>query len=254
MVMLNNTDSTSRPRIHQTGVFEKYILCDKCEHERLGQLERYAAMILNGGTSKTAPVFENRISNDGIRSIYASNLDYTKFKLFVLSIVWRAHTSSQRFFNAVTLSKEDAECIKSLLLRRLPGKEDEYRVSIVGLKNVNGELVRFLTSPWVGVIEGRPMATFYIAGFCYFINLSSLPAMELLEKVYLKETGEIEIPILNGMQSFELLKAMRINEPLAKYMTLMTVGNVIATKKKAEAPTYTLTYRNPPLSSSKPFR
>src|SRR5688500_13111200 len=72
----------------QSRYFEKYILCSTCDNGLIGKLERYVALVLFGGRSVAPPSFERAVSRDGIKSLIVRNLDYTKVKLCVLSILW----------------------------------------------------------------------------------------------------------------------------------------------------------------------
>lgn len=56
VVPLDNPQA--KPQFIQTGYFEKYILCGKCDNELLGSLEKYAATLLYGGTIKIHRFFK----------------------------------------------------------------------------------------------------------------------------------------------------------------------------------------------------
>ena len=69
-----------------TGEYEGNLLCDKCDNEIIGNLENYGKGVLFGGLSKSEEVeiidFQN--PDDHSRFKIYRNVDYTRFKLFLL--------------------------------------------------------------------------------------------------------------------------------------------------------------------------
>ena len=82
--------------------FDKDILCHSCDNETLGKLERYASLILYDGYPK---IVEYRECPDGRKYTYCAGIDYTQFKLFLLSVLWRASISKRPLFGEVRVSK-----------------------------------------------------------------------------------------------------------------------------------------------------
>lgn len=89
----------------QKGLRER-LLCGKCE-QKLSVWERYASLVLKGGI----PLTHRREGS----IIHLSGVDYKQFKLFQLSILWRASVSTLQFFEKVQLG-EHAEIIRQHLL------------------------------------------------------------------------------------------------------------------------------------------
>ena len=104
-----------KPKYLQKGIWEK-LLCDDCE-QKLGQYEKYMK--------------ENFFDNPNIKAkqkgdhLIVSNLDYSKFKLFQLSILWRMSVAEKIGFEKFSLSK-DEEIIRNMLIHDKPGNIDEY--------------------------------------------------------------------------------------------------------------------------------
>jgi len=74
-------------------------------------------LALNGGITVTA-------RKNG-RLIHLEGIEYSSFKLFALSVLWRAGVSSVKVFEQVKLGHHE-EKIRIMLLNNNPGKEFEY--------------------------------------------------------------------------------------------------------------------------------
>jgi hypothetical protein len=105
--------ATGNQRFLQTGYWE-YMLCEACE-QRLNKLETYF--------SNAWPMLPTNVA--GLPLVFLQGLDYTRFKLFHLSILWRASVSTLRVFSHVALGPH-AERIRRMLLTDDPGPEGVY--------------------------------------------------------------------------------------------------------------------------------
>jgi len=110
-----HVDSDTKNKFSQKGVREP-LLYDSCE-QYFSKLERYASLVLNNGFELTV----QRI--DGI--LHFEGVAYNKFKLFALSIIWRASVSSLDFFDEVN-SDIHEEIIREMLINEEPVKENDY--------------------------------------------------------------------------------------------------------------------------------
>jgi hypothetical protein len=72
-----------------TGFYDSNILCEKCDNQIIGNLESYSSIVVGGGKGKAEmyPIFERRINQLNQKYLQLINIDYTKFKLFLLSIM-----------------------------------------------------------------------------------------------------------------------------------------------------------------------
>ena len=215
---LSLKNNIHKPQVFQTGVFDKYILCRTCENELLSKLEKYSSYVLYGGRSKEDILVTNKKSLDGIRTIHVQNIDYRKFKLFVLSVIWRAHISSHVFFKNVDIGSHD-KIIKGMLLSGNAGLESEYRISIFAFKDSSDNLMRFFLNPEVKKDDENHFITFFINGFLYFISLQTDSSFSFLTTLFLKESGEIEIPILSGELANNMLNALGLSKEFSSFFT-----------------------------------
>jgi len=215
MVLVELGNKDAQTKWAQSGIHEKYILCEKCE-SLFSKLERYASHVLYGVNLKKPVVHEWRVSIDGINSIFVKDIDFTKLKLCFLSILWRAHISKDKFFKKVDITNNESE-IRKMLLENNCKSEDDFRIGIVGIIKTNNIPLDIVLNPQVTTIGKGEIAIFFINGFFYFIDLKPHSDFNLFQKIVLKETGEIEIPLLSGSLAKELLEAYGVDSKFLSY-------------------------------------
>ena len=98
-----SSDAETRTRTRQSGEWE-WMLCRECEN-RLSRWETYVARLFG----QQAPLLEPRGNK-----LVARGVDYATFKLFQLSVLWRAAVSTPPFFADVKLCEEDREHLSCL--------------------------------------------------------------------------------------------------------------------------------------------
>jgi hypothetical protein len=107
--------SRENEKVIQKGIREK-LLCQECE-TKLSKYEKYAKELI-----LEIPNFPR---DDNLGLLYSDSVDFVKFKLFQLSILWRAGVSSDILFQQVKLGLHE-ERIRSLLNDEHPGKVFDY--------------------------------------------------------------------------------------------------------------------------------
>jgi hypothetical protein len=187
------TNNIAKGRFIQAGISEKGMLCSKCDNEILGNYERYSAGVLYNGKGVGQLKMNRLISHDRIKSVGLSNLDYSKFKLFILSVLWRAHHSKNSFFSKINIDQHE-NTIREMLLQGNSGLETEYKIGVVALKGDDGNLIRIMPDPETR----KDFASFFINGFIYFIDLDFENGFKMMKTHYLRQIGELEIPIIEG--------------------------------------------------------
>jgi hypothetical protein len=111
----------SRP---SSGEYEGGLLCADCDNKRIGHhLEDYAAQFLYS-TEALPDIIRPRVTNyrderDGFGYTIIENADYTRFKLFLLSILWRASISNRKFFDQINLGELE-DVIRHMILNNDP--------------------------------------------------------------------------------------------------------------------------------------
>jgi hypothetical protein len=108
---------SGRVRLVQKG-HRELLLCLQCEGLLNDRYEKYfkAAWYDNGALPKV-PNFQQATID---------NLDYHKFKLCLLSVLWRASVAKQDLFSKVQLGQKHEQAIRHMLLTDDPGPEELY--------------------------------------------------------------------------------------------------------------------------------
>lgn len=177
----------------------------KCE-ELLSKWERYTSHFLFGSNTHFQTSFEKRLGPDNIRHIKIRNVDYCKLKLCILSILWRAHVSTNNFFKEINVF-ENESVIRKMLLENDCKEEDIFTISILGIQGIHNEPLRLLFNPTVKKMGEGYIAIFLISGFFYFIDLQPKSNFEMFDKIFLRSNGELEVPLLSGHLAKEFLKS-----------------------------------------------
>lgn len=85
--------------VYQSGIWDSNIVCRECE-ARFGPYDDHGIRVLRGVTK--CPIFKDK--DDGNELSYVlQNASYARLKMFFLTVLWRAHWASHRFFSQVDL-------------------------------------------------------------------------------------------------------------------------------------------------------
>ena len=212
-----NLKDDNRPKKLSTGEFEPNILCSKCDNERLGSnLENYANKILYGGKIQKSEkiTFQNRINCHGIKMTYCKGINYSKYKLFLLSILWRASISKREFFKYVSLGPYEEE-IRKMILNNNPKDQMDFPCFISTYRNYKDLPFELIGQPKKYRKEHILGFTFLIGGFMYIFLISNKNKPEWLSEVAINKNNEMSIvhmdknnakKIINHFMQVELCK------------------------------------------------
>lgn len=164
----------------QKGLRER-ILCDDCEH-LLSRWEKYAAHVMSGKSSVTLRPSHERV--------WISGIDYTQFKLFLLSILWRASVTSQEFFKLVSLGYHE-NIIKNMLLEERPGRPEEYGCILIFNRLQGEDITDTMFNPEPLRWMGRRFSKLYFAGACWCFYCDSQFPTKHLRRLFLQEDGTL---------------------------------------------------------------
>jgi hypothetical protein len=181
------TASSGRDRTEQSGLRQK-MLCGPCEL-KFSKLEGYASL-----------VFKEDVPGIAIRSegsaVYVTGVDYKKFKLFLLSILWRASVSTHKFFENVELGPHQ-EQLQKMLIEERPGDYDEYACFIWGLHNSSDEAAGLMMQPTKGRAYGIPIYNFILLGFRITFFVSSKKLDKKQSQYVLQEDGRLIFQVMS---------------------------------------------------------
>ena len=120
-----------------------------------------------------------------------NGIPYAAFKLFHLSVLWRASVCQNPVFGRVDLGPHN-DRIRRMLLAGDPGRHTDYPIICAMVTNESRPALNLITSPLRLRYEGHTGYLFTFAGcqWLYYASSHSHPKIELLS---LKEDGTLQV-------------------------------------------------------------
>lgn len=175
-------------RLHQKGLREK-LLCGECEG-KLSRWETYSSRLLRGELAATTHEARDRHIVSGI--------DYAMFKLFHMSLIWRAGITTLSDFKAVFLGPH-VDRLKSFLFAGDPGEEGDYPCMFAVLPDPLDVFGRAMMLP-LGIRIDEHRSYFSVAAGLLWVFLVSGHAGSYQHRdCFLSKNGELTI--LKGTMS-----------------------------------------------------
>lgn len=170
----------------QRGIREP-LLCPRCE-TKLSRWEKYACEVMEG--RKVLQV-ESRVDHHLVRGI-----DYMRFKLFEMSLIWRAGVSSHPDFDRVTLGPHESR-LRNLLYAEDPGGTYDYPCFLTALWLDPNRLVqKAIMLPLPERLNGQRIWFSVAGGFQWIFVVSRHAHRASYATYYLRDTGEL--PVCKG--------------------------------------------------------
>lgn len=189
-----------------TGEYEGDMLCSQCDNEIIGGYESYAHKAMYGKVEvdKDLPEFADHITEQGIKFRKCRNLHYKEFKLFLLSILWRASISTRDRFREVNLGPyEDA--IREMILNGEPEEENKFPILIVSWLNDTSMPSDLAGQPGINKKEKGVRYVFPIAGVTYVFHISPPSLRPDLKEFVLSSKNEASILFVPDGKARKLL-------------------------------------------------
>lgn len=152
-------EDSRRMQLHQKGLREK-MLCSECE-AKFAEWEDYSSKLLRGQQSLD---FEQRRDRTIVHGV-----QYAPFKLFHMSLIWRAGVATSPDFSGVSLGPH-ANWLKRLLVDDNPGEEGDYPCMFVVVPDPLGISWQAMMLP-LAFRVGRHRAYYSLAGGLLWIFL-----------------------------------------------------------------------------------
>lgn len=155
------------------------------------------------------------------------NLDYTKFKLYLLSILWRAHHSENQMFRKVNIGQKHEKILREMILTQNPGEETDYPIfgSVLFRKATEEVMDDIMIQPLqLKTKDGHYAYNFLFGGVVWWIGVSSHIRLEknsdslsrdgrmILHKSYLEDDPRIAQLIKNWSETFQTLPSSLLVE------------------------------------------
>lgn len=200
---------------HRKGIYEK-LLCTDCE-EIISKYEDYAAKVLRGGILISVRQFPEKL--------LIGNLNYSQFKLFQVSLLWRAAVSSNRAFRGIELGPH-AETMRKMLWTKTPGEPHKYGC-LLFYSSTAHELMKRMIYPFEKMKKkksgGFQAYRAVLGGLMWAYVVSKRSHLFQHQEGFLQKNGEL--PIFNAgplgdkfMQGFaaDFKKSGKIDEVLRR--------------------------------------
>jgi hypothetical protein len=173
-----------RMRWLQKGLKEP-LLCSSCE-EHLNQFETYFhdIWVARGLPAGAIPTPAIRIQG----------FDYARFRLFHLSVLWRASVATSRQFENVSLHDEDH--IREMILHTNPGVPEDYGILAYGVVNpTNDEVLHgIVTSPNLTLqLDDKHVGYDFIFGGCLWRYIFDASCLREFESIIFRSDGTLTV-------------------------------------------------------------
>ncbi len=176
----------------QTGFFEQNILCANCDNARLGVLESYASRVLYGGKIKGINL-RHEINPDGAEWMLCDGIDYKKFKLFLLSLIWRFSISKNEFYRFVDLGQYE-EVIRKMILENDAGDVLDYPCTIMTYRHHKDLPFHLVSQPLRHRgSDGGICYSVMMNGFIYTFYISKKMTPRHISEIAINQQGQLKV-------------------------------------------------------------
>lgn len=165
-----NSDNPYKHKTVQSGAYERGIFCAECDNVRLGKLERYASNNLFRKAYLVEGIeFKQVAIQGGLQVIHCENVDYVQFKLFLLSLLWRASISTEHLFENFKLSEGEEEFLRKSIYDQAVVAEETFPCILLTSTAAD------LDKNFIAIDPFNPdMVKFYINAFVYTFYLTDV--------------------------------------------------------------------------------
>lgn len=194
--MISHSSKTPlKKKTQQSGAYERHILCKECDNNILSNLERYANSNFYSKLYSKNDYF--LIKNEGIE---CRKINYSLFKRFLDSLLWRASVTKHSLFENFKLQNDQEESLRKALVVGEPLSPNIFPCTI--LTPAEASLVR---NDIVFINPFTPnKVSFYIGSFIYIFEFAS----NKFENHNLNENGELKIIRLPNKEWENIIKSL----------------------------------------------
>lgn len=175
-----SSKSPSRSRREQKGLRET-LLCADCEVQ-LSKHERYVGRLFCGAIRVRSKRQGNLVKIQG--------LDYFHFRLFGLSVLWRAGVSKQTFFEEVRLGCHE-ERLRKLVADDDPGHPEQYGFFLAPIVADERDVKDLMVQPTHSRLGGQLCYRFVFGGLIWVFVVSSHRPPREFRPAFLNREGNM---------------------------------------------------------------
>lgn len=208
-----STNENKRRGTRPKGIYER-LLCQECEVQ-LSEWEGYARGVFYGDDHGI------KIEDNGGR-VVLSGLRYTPFKLFQMSLIWRASITNRQEVHKINLGPH-AESLRKMLFEECPGESHQYPAILMSLPRSLVQILReFILppEPLPKKIDGHTGYRAVLGGLFWLFVVSSHSADLHDMDLFLTKDGRLPVykagePAVEFMRKLALdfSKAGMLNQP-----------------------------------------
>ena len=178
----------ANPRSIQMKGHKEQMLCLECD-QQFGKYETYVGNLWD----KSFP----RV-REGTEFIM-EGLDYKRFKLFLLSVLWRASVARHEFFRAVSLGPFE-EIVRRMLREENPGLPDSFAVFPV-IQHSENVIIDTIVQPFRDRVGAFTFYRFIFGGVVWHFIVSKKSAYEFINFPFFSEAGVLRFGTEDIIQS-----------------------------------------------------
>ena len=183
----------TRPVVSTQESWAEVMFCGSCE-DRMNEFDSYVASFTYSPKRVGATVGK---SAAGYRRY--TGIDYVKFRLFQLSLVYRAALSQREAYLHISLSPEHVEMVRTSILSRKVFSDFVIGCRMALLWNpVRAEVFRgHIAVPKARLERQSEIVYFIFGGFCWEFHLPKFGYKARKEGHYIKPNGTLLVPIID---------------------------------------------------------
>lgn len=187
-LLTTDPDDTRKKLIK--GVYEP-LFCKKCDNDIIGKYEDHAAKVMFGDGKKEIEIKKTKMG------FLVRGIDYTLFKLFQISLLWRASISTRPEIKRISLGPH-AEKMRIMLLKEDPGEIYEYGVVIYFFPKSSKDMKDLIVSPEFSEkrVNGNRICRAIFNGLFWTFFVSSHSSQYPFQEHFLSKEGVL--PIINS--------------------------------------------------------
>ena len=188
------SDMRHSTNIHKTQEsWSEKILCRSCE-ELTNEFDSYvAAFTYNPKRVKV------KVDKSGTKYRTYSNVNYKKFRLFQLSLLYRAALSNNLAYQHIKLAPEHMESIRTSLLNREPFSDHILgcQMKLIWNSIRREPFQNYLSVPRKDVLKLKEIVYFIFGGFAWEFYLPKFNFKQSQNNYFIKNTGFLKVPIVD---------------------------------------------------------
>ena len=197
-----------KPKKDQSGIYDSYIFCADCDNKIINNYEKYACLSIYGEDLKKELCPDCVVYGETNPDLtICSNIDYKKFKLFLLSILFRASISKNKFFDGIKLSKENTEILRTMIYDGKPGNFNDFPfiMATFATSEISPDI---FINPIKSIQDGNIKFTFIFAGMSYVFYEGLNIDTKIIEPIIMKTDNELKILHFNNDDAIKYLRSI----------------------------------------------